>query len=110
MLSPEEMRVKLLDQLRNLGFGILTASEYQVASRLLTIAGVHRDVIVRRVPQTQYYVLEVDKRAFISECRNLARRNEVTSVSLLITCVESKKAETLGRIMEKLSQARFEGV
>lgn len=110
MSSPEDLRSKLLDQLRNLGFGILTSSEYQVVSKLLTIAGVYRDVIVRKVPQTQYYILEVDKRAFISECRNIARKNEVTNVSLLITCVETKKSEALDKVVKKLSQTRLEGV
>lgn len=110
MSPPGDLRAKLLDQLRNLGFGILTTSEYQIASKLLTIAGVYRDVVVRRVPNTQYYILEVDKRAFISECKNIARRNEVTNVSLLIACVENRKSEALGRVVEKLSQTKLEGV
>ncbi|MEM2021095.1 MAG: hypothetical protein QXP80_02570 [Zestosphaera sp.] len=99
-----ELRNRIVNHLQSFSFSILTTSEYQVVSRLLVSAGVHREVTLRKIPQTQYYILEIDKRAFISECKDLARKNEATNVSTLVNCVEARTRETLSKVVEKLIQ------
>ncbi|MEM1665558.1 MAG: hypothetical protein QXN90_04985 [Zestosphaera sp.] len=100
-----DLRNRIVNHLRNYGFSIFTSAEYQIVSRLLTSLGIHRDLTIKKIPNSQYYLLEIDKRTFITECRNLARRNEATNMNILVSCVESKSSEALNKVIEKLTQA-----
>ncbi len=108
--SLSELRNRIVNHMQSFGFSILTVSEYQVVSRLLVSAGIHREVALRKIPQTQYYILEIDKRAFISECKDLARKNEAMNVGALVKCVEARTRETLSKVVEKLTQTGVEGL
>jgi|YelNatPaOPRAMG01_1025707.scaffolds.fasta_scaffold06883_13 hypothetical protein len=99
-----DLRDRIVSHLRNYGFSIFTSAEYQAVSKLLISAGIHRDLTIKRVPGSQYYLIEVDKRTFITECRNLAKRAEATNVNVLVSCVESKSFEALNKVVEKLTQ------
>lgn len=100
-----DLRNRIVNHLRNYGFSVFTSAEYQAVSKLLTSLGIHRDLTIKKIPNSQYYLLEIDKRTFITECRNLAKRNEATNINVLVSCVESKSSETLSKVIEKLTQA-----
>lgn len=104
-LVPRDLRNRIASHLRNYGFSIFTSAEYHAVSRLLTSVGVHRDLTIKKIPNSQYYLLEIDRRTFITECRNLAKKNEATNMNVLVSCVENKSYEALGRVVEKLTKA-----
>lgn len=103
-LTPADIRNRIVNHLKNYGFSIFTSAEYQIVSRLLISAGIHRNLTIKKIPNSQYYILEIDKRTFITECRNLAKKNEATNVNILISCVESRIYDALNKITEKLTQ------
>ncbi len=105
LLKPADLRNRIVSHLKNYGFSIFTSAEYQLVSRLLTSTSIHRDLTIKRIHNSQYYLLEIDKRTFITECRNLAKKNEATNMNVLVSCVENRSSEALNRIIEKLTQA-----
>lgn len=103
-MSLTDLRNRVVNHLRSYGFSIFTSAEYRAINKLLISAGIHRDLAIKKIPNSQYYVLEIDKRTFITECRSLAKKNEVTNLNVLISCVENKSREALIKVIEKLTQ------
>ncbi len=103
LVSPD-LRNRIANHLRSYGFSIFTSAEYHAVSRLLTSVGIHRDLTIKKIPNSQFYLLEIDKRTFIAECRNLAKKNEAANMNVLVSCVENKSYEALNKVVEKLTK------